>query len=271
MMIKKLLVFAIALVSCVGFASCGGKSEKKNFFEQLACEHVWDKGTVSVKSTCQSEGELTYTCVDCGKTKTEKTEKLKCNEASIVIDQSVGATCTMVGLTEGSYCCQCGAVVKAQEIVPALEHKDENKDDVCDVCGRVTIDAKSYLAKFTAKDAEYETTSDIQGETIAGRVYRFTGKPSLENSLKIELRTGNETRYVFWMTASESAATEDATSLFMPGVHVAKSGEYTYVYIEAGDHLSYPSENGMGYKTVESKYATIVSVVGEDIVRCTLK
>lgn len=271
MMIKKIIVFAIAVVSCVGLASCGGKSDKKNFFEQLACEHVWDKGTVTVKASCQSEGEMTYTCVDCGKTKTEKTDKWKCNELSVVVDEAIEATCKTVGLTEGSHCCQCGAVIKAQEVIPALAHKDENKDDVCDVCGYVTIDAKSYLAKFTAEDAEYETTSDIRGESIAGHVYRFTGKASIENALKIDLQTGNTSRYLFWMTASESAATEDGTALFMPGVHVAKSGEYTYVYIEAGDYISYPSESGAGYKTAKASYATIADVVGEGIVRCTLK
>ena len=271
MMIKKIIVFAVSMVACVGLASCGGENKTKNFFAQLACEHVWDKGTVTARATCQSEGEMTYTCLDCGKTKQEKTDKLGCNESSIVVDEAIQATCTTVGLTEGSHCCQCGAVVKEQEIIPALSHKDADKDDVCDVCSYVTIDAKAYLAKFTAKDAEYETKTDINGESIAGHVYRFTGKASIENTLKIELRTGLASRCIFWLTASEQAATEDATSLFAPGVHVATSGEYTYVYIERGGFISYPSKSGMGYKTEKAEYATIVEVVGENIVRCTLK
>lgn len=37
--------------------------------------HVWDEGTVTRESTCKTEGEMTFTCVECGRTRTEPTEK----------------------------------------------------------------------------------------------------------------------------------------------------------------------------------------------------
>lgn len=42
---------------------------------------------------------------------------------TVVTDAAVAATCTEDGKTEGSHCSDCGAVIKAQEKVPALGHK----------------------------------------------------------------------------------------------------------------------------------------------------
>ena len=49
-------------------AVCGNKSE--------VLAHTWDSGTVTVKPTTESEGEKTFTCTVCGRTKTETVEKL---------------------------------------------------------------------------------------------------------------------------------------------------------------------------------------------------
>jgi glucan-binding YG repeat protein/beta-N-acetylglucosaminidase len=35
------------------------------------CEHVWDEGTVTKAPGCETEGEITFTCTYCGKTRTE--------------------------------------------------------------------------------------------------------------------------------------------------------------------------------------------------------
>ncbi len=47
--------------------SCGEKSE--------TAAHRWDSGTVTVQPTTDREGEKTYTCTVCGKTKTETVKK----------------------------------------------------------------------------------------------------------------------------------------------------------------------------------------------------
>ena len=41
---------------------------------------------------------------------------------TVVIDESVPATCTTDGLTEGSHCSVCGEVISPQQAVPALGH-----------------------------------------------------------------------------------------------------------------------------------------------------
>ena len=48
--------------------SCGEKSE--------TAAHTWDSGTVTVQPTTDKEGEKTFTCTVCGKTKTETLGKL---------------------------------------------------------------------------------------------------------------------------------------------------------------------------------------------------
>lgn len=49
-------------------------------------------------------------------------ENPKEHEHEIVIDAAVNATCTKTGLTEGSHCKTCEAVIKKQEVVSALGH-----------------------------------------------------------------------------------------------------------------------------------------------------
>ncbi len=51
-----------------------------------------------------------------------------------VVDEAVDATCTEAGLTEGSHCSRCNAVIKAQETVEALGHKEEIIPAVAATC-----------------------------------------------------------------------------------------------------------------------------------------
>ncbi len=96
------------------------------------CDHNY---TVieSVDPSCTKEGSKTLKCTKCGNTYNEKIEK-KAHTA--VIDNSVAATCTTAGLTEGSHCSTCGTVIKARTTVPATGHTDMNNDGLCDKCGK---------------------------------------------------------------------------------------------------------------------------------------
>jgi|GEM_PF-6480998 len=96
------------------------------------CDHNY---TVieSVDSSCTKEGSKTLKCTKCGNTYNEKIEK-KAHTA--VIDNAVAVTCTTAGLTEGSHCSTCGAVIKARTTVPATGHTDMNNDGLCDKCGK---------------------------------------------------------------------------------------------------------------------------------------
>ena len=80
---------------------------------------------ITKQPTCTAEGVKTYTCLECGDI---KTETIKANGHTEVIDKAVPATCTTDGKTEGSHCYICGEVIKAQTVIKATGHKyDDGK------------------------------------------------------------------------------------------------------------------------------------------------
>ena len=59
-------------------------------------------------------------------------EALKHDEETVT---GKAATCTETGLTDGTKCRVCGETLKAQDVIPALNHKDDDGDYECDRCG----------------------------------------------------------------------------------------------------------------------------------------
>ena len=97
--------------------------------------HIWqDDFTVDKEATCSEAGSKSVHCRNCSATK-YSTEIAK-KPHTVVIDNSVAATCTTAGLTEGSHCSTCGTVIKARTTVPATGHTDMNNDGLCDKCGK---------------------------------------------------------------------------------------------------------------------------------------
>lgn len=118
-----------------------------------------EQWTIVKKATCSSEGEKVKYCKDCG----EIVYKEKINKLphTIVIDRGVEATCTSTGITEGKHCSVCDEVIEKQEVIPMLEHTEDEKWTTikkptctnegtqvkkCTVCGKV-MKTKSIEAK----------------------------------------------------------------------------------------------------------------------------
>ena len=105
-----------------------------------AAGHTWDSGKVTKQATCTTDGQKTYTCTICKKTKTENISKTGHKE---VKDAAVSATCENTGKTEGSHCSVCNTVIKKQEILPATGHTwDSGKVTKAATC--TTDGEKSY-------------------------------------------------------------------------------------------------------------------------------
>lgn len=74
---RKITLFCLLTVVCVfGLFACAQKADEQtpNPDEQPpigTCSHNWDSGAVTKVSTCTETGIKTYTCTDCGETKTE--------------------------------------------------------------------------------------------------------------------------------------------------------------------------------------------------------
>ena len=100
--------------------------------DQVA-QHNWDAGVETVAATHLTEGEKTYTCIDCRATKVEATTKLP--------EHSHGAW-TDLGNTHGR-ACACGDIADSSEhewnegeiIIPATHLMGSLKKMTCTVCG----------------------------------------------------------------------------------------------------------------------------------------
>jgi hypothetical protein len=87
----------------------------------LSSCHAHEYGEwVTVKEAgCTEEGLRIYTCSVCQETKTESISPVG---HTPVTDEAVAPTCTAGGKTEGSHCTVCGAVIKAQTVLPPMGH-----------------------------------------------------------------------------------------------------------------------------------------------------
>lgn len=90
-----------------------------SFIKQFTCG-THNKDTVEiVAAKCTEDGKKIYKCSKCGKVM--KTEKIDATGHIPVTDPAVAPTETSDGLTEGSHCGVCGAVLTAQEVIPMLD------------------------------------------------------------------------------------------------------------------------------------------------------
>ena len=81
-------------------------------------EHAYGEWNVTKEATCTEAGSKERVC-ECGKKEIAAIDALGHNE--VVVD-TVPATCTEPGLTEGKKCTVCGVTTVEQEEIPALGH-----------------------------------------------------------------------------------------------------------------------------------------------------
>lgn len=88
--------------------------------KQLTCgKHEYGDFEILKNPTCTEKGQKGKICKKCGKI-TEKTD-IPTTGHIPVTDPAVAPTETTDGLTEGSHCSVCGAVLTAQEVIPMLD------------------------------------------------------------------------------------------------------------------------------------------------------
>ena len=91
--------------------------------------HKYNDGEVRLEPTCSAVGEMLYTCA-CGHT---KTEEIPVDATKHAYDNGVvttPATCTTDGVK--TYTCAHDETHTKTEVLPQLNHLDENKDNICD-------------------------------------------------------------------------------------------------------------------------------------------
>ena len=107
------------------------------------CTHTWDEGTVTTAATCTTTGVMTYTCTNCGETKTQTIavmdhtyENGVCKNCGLCSHNwgegsvTTAPTCTAAGVM--TYACgRCGET--KTEAIAATGHSFT--DGACSVCG----------------------------------------------------------------------------------------------------------------------------------------
>ena len=127
-----------------------------------ATGHKWNNGEVTTAATCTTDGVMTYTCLDCGETKTETIAATGHNYEETVIE----ATCTEEGYTLYE-CRNCDDSYTDNEVA-ALGHSmtlTEAKDATCTEEGNNEYYYCSECNKYF-KDVEGEEETTFEAEVI---------------------------------------------------------------------------------------------------------
>ena len=132
-----------------------------------AIGHAYDNGVATTAPSCTDAGVMTYTCANCGDT---YTKAIDATGHTVVTDKAVAPTCTATGLTEGSHCSVCNAVIVAQTTVAATGH-DYNAGVVTTAPTCTTTGVKT----FTCKNCNHSYT-----ETIATVAHTAVTVPAVE-------------------------------------------------------------------------------------------
>lgn len=141
--------------------------------EVPALDHDW-KVTSSTDATCVTAGKVTSECQRCHETKTETGVLDPSNHAGpIADDAAVPATCTSTGLTAGTHCTACGAIVVAQTETPKdpKNHTNVVKDDAVDpTCTETGLTEGSHCEGCKAVIVAQQTTPALDHAWDAGVV-----------------------------------------------------------------------------------------------------
>ena len=122
--------------------------------------HVFGDWVVTKPASCGEDGERERRC-DCGEVEKEAVPATE--EHTVVTDAAVEATCTETGLTEGSRCSACGAVLTEQKTVGTKPHSLDG-DGICTVCHESFLITEGLIYELS-EDKSYATVVGYEGES----------------------------------------------------------------------------------------------------------
>ena len=174
--IKGIICAALVGVTAIAAVGCSAEVTVPDWVAQLSCSHEnWDDGEVTKDATCTEEGEIVYTCEDCGKT---KKEVLEVAEHDAVLLYKKLSTCNAEG-EEVYECKDCDKLWR--ETLEKAEHTFGD-DQTCDYCEYTYYVATVTCGAETVAEIKYDETSvaaalkslkAIEGEQDDGYSYEF--------------------------------------------------------------------------------------------------
>ncbi len=143
-----------------------GNSYNDNYI--TATGHTFCDWTTTTPASCSTDSVETRTCTkNCGEESATETRVIPATGHTIVIDKGIDATCTKSGISEGSHCLACGAVIVAQVIIPASGHMYDTGTDSADYHAKLapTCTTDGYEAYYKCKNCEQ--LFDVNGNKIS--------------------------------------------------------------------------------------------------------
>ncbi|MCM1299740.1 MAG: hypothetical protein NC203_06935 [Firmicutes bacterium] len=208
-----LTTLAATKIAALGhsYSTAWSKDDTQHWHKCIRCDavngtavHSWGSGAITTAATCTTKGVRTYTCT-CGQTKTEDIAAIGHTE---VTDAAKTPTCTETGLTAGSHCSVCKAVITAQTTVAATGHSWDS--------GTVTkepTEASEGVKTFTC-----ENCKETKTETIP----KLDHVHSLTHHEKVNADCVNTGTVEYWSCSScgknyvDEAATDQLADLTIP-------------------------------------------------------
>ena len=210
-----------------------------------SCDHSYGDGVITTAATCTEDGVKTFTCRNCGATKTETIDKLGHAYASVV----TAPTCTDQGYTTHT-CSRCGDSYK-DNYVNALQHDwDEGV-----ITTEPTEDADGVKTYTCQRSGCGETKTEVVSKLAKQEVSWFPAGPitwtygqvvSAQNTAYNDTEDGGALTY---SSSDESVATVDAngkativgagtceiiaTAARVPGKYAETSASYTLIINKA--------------------------------------
>ena len=133
------------------------------------------KLTETKNPTCTKDGYKLYTCQICN---AQYKEIIKAKGHTVVTDKGVPATCTGSGLTSGTHCSICGAIVTAQQIISAKGHtykqsltpaaigKDGKIVKKCSACGATVTSSIAKISTVSLSAVNYTYNGGVKTPSV---------------------------------------------------------------------------------------------------------
>ena len=146
---------------------------KESYTEKInATGHAWNEGEITTRATCAKSGIKTYTCTLCSETKTEELP-VTGNHQHTMLRDAKEASCEEEGYTGDIYCEDCGKKISSGKVIAKTAHKwDEGV-----VTQKATCTEKGSKT-YTCTLCESTKTEELPATGHGERVIKFAKKAS---------------------------------------------------------------------------------------------
>ena len=235
-------------------ATYDGHTETNTVVQTGTAHHIWDEGTYTRRPTCLENGSMRFVCTVCGEIRNDVIGALG---HDVVVDPAIDPTCTERGVTEGTHCRRCAAVLVAQIVLPALGHEwsdwTETREPTCAepgieerTCARCGEVDERELESPAHEWSEWEITTEPGCETLGEKTRTCAVCGSVET--KPAAATGHD-----WVKSETSTAT------------CTEDGVWTYTCSKCGDTYEEPAA-ALGHDWAEGEGGTATCTAAGTVV-----